>query len=105
MANTPSPKQRTTIPGISTGTSTKACFHSAAQSEFAPSDYDVRHNFKLYGVWTPRFFHGEHSWLEKIAGGWTVTGIFNAHTGFPWTPFLQCPSPRRYQFLQPGVRK
>jgi hypothetical protein len=57
------------------------------QSEFSPSDYDVRHNFKLYGVWTPRFFHGDHSWLEKVAGGWTVTGIFNAHTGFPWTPF------------------
>jgi len=62
-------------------------FPFSRQSEFAPSDYDVRHNFKLYGVWTPRFFHGEHSWLEKIAGGWTVTGIFNAHTGFPWTPF------------------
>jgi hypothetical protein len=57
------------------------------QAEFAPSDYDVRHNFKLYGVWTPRIFHGDHSWLEKIAGGWTVTGIFNAHTGFPWTPY------------------
>src|SRR3984893_8235228 len=57
------------------------------QAEFAPSDYDVKHNFKLYGVWTPRIFHGDTSWLEKIAGGWTVTGIFNAHTGFPWTPF------------------
>jgi len=62
-------------------------FPFSRQSEFAPSDYDVRHNFKLYGVWTPRFFHGDHSWLEKIAGGWTLTGIFNAHTGFPWTPF------------------
>jgi Carboxypeptidase regulatory-like domain/TonB dependent receptor len=57
------------------------------QSEFAPSDYDVKHNFKLYGIWSPRIFHGDNSWLEKIAGGWTVTGIFNAHTGFPWTPF------------------
>jgi hypothetical protein len=57
------------------------------QAEFAPADYDVRHNFKVYGVWTPRIFHGDNSWLEKIAGGWTVTGIFNAHTGFPWTPY------------------
>jgi hypothetical protein len=57
------------------------------QAEFAPADYDVRHNFKLYGVWTPRIFHGDNSWLEKIVGGWTVTGILNAHTGFPWTPF------------------
>jgi Carboxypeptidase regulatory-like domain/TonB dependent receptor len=57
------------------------------QADFAPSDYDVRHSFKLYGVWTPRIFHGDNSMLEKVAGGWTVTGILNAHTGFPWTPF------------------
>jgi hypothetical protein len=57
------------------------------QADFAPADFDVRHNFKLYGVWTPRFFHGDHAWMEKILGGWTITGIFNAHTGFPFTPF------------------
>jgi hypothetical protein len=57
------------------------------RAEFAPSDYDVRHNLKIYGVWTPRIFRGSNSWMEKIAGGWTVTGIINAHTGFPFTPF------------------
>ena len=57
------------------------------QADFAPADYDVRHNFKLYGIWTPRIFRGDNNWLEKVVGGWTVTGIFNAHTGFPWTPF------------------
>lgn len=57
------------------------------RGEFAPADFDVRHNFKLYGVWTPRIFHGENAWLEKVAGGWTISGVINAHTGFPWTPF------------------
>ncbi len=57
------------------------------RAEFAPADFDVRHNFKLYGIWTPRIFRGSNSWLEKIVGGWTVTGILNAHTGFPFTPF------------------
>ncbi len=57
------------------------------RGEFAPADFDVRHNFKLYGVWTPRIFRGKNSLLEKTAGGWTVTGIINAHTGFPWTPY------------------
>ena len=57
------------------------------QAQWAPSDFDVKHNFKLYGIWTPRFFSGQQSWLEKVAGGWTVSSIFNAHSGFPWTPF------------------
>ncbi|MGH9682977.1 MAG: carboxypeptidase regulatory-like domain-containing protein [Candidatus Acidiferrales bacterium] len=53
---------------------------------YGPSDYDATHNFKVYGVWTPRIFSGE-GWKEKVAGGWTFSGIFNAHSGFPWTPF------------------
>jgi hypothetical protein len=53
---------------------------------YATSDYDSRHAFKVFGVWSPTIFRGEHGWLEKIAGGWTVSGILNAHTGFPWTP-------------------
>ena len=50
------------------------------------ADYNVRHAFKVFGVWTPRIFSGSHSWLEKIAGGWSISGILNAHSGFPWTP-------------------
>jgi hypothetical protein len=51
---------------------------------FANADYDVRHAFKLYGVWTPTIFRG-NSWAEKVAGGWSISGILNAHSGFPWT--------------------
>jgi hypothetical protein len=57
------------------------------QAEFSPADFDVRHTLKIYGVWTPRIFRGSNSWMEKIAGGWTITGIITAHTGFPFTPF------------------
>jgi Carboxypeptidase regulatory-like domain len=53
---------------------------------YATSDYDTRHAFKLYGIYSPRIFRGDNSWLEKIAGGWSISGILNAHTGFPWTP-------------------
>ncbi len=69
------------------GDFTQGVYPFTRQAEFAPSDYDVKHNFKLYGIWTPRIFRGSNSWIEKIVGGWTVTGIFNAHTGFPFTPF------------------
>jgi Carboxypeptidase regulatory-like domain len=53
---------------------------------FGPADYDVRNMFKLYGVWAPTIFRGDRSWMEKVAGGWTLSGILNAHSGFPWTP-------------------
>jgi Carboxypeptidase regulatory-like domain len=53
---------------------------------YAPSDYNVGKAFKIYAMWQPVFFHGEHGWLEKIAGGWSLSGIFNVHSGFPWSP-------------------
>ncbi len=51
-----------------------------------PADYDVTHNFQVWGVWTPRIFKGTHSWKEKVAGGWQLSGILDMHSGFPWTP-------------------
>lgn len=51
-----------------------------------PADFDVTHNFKFMGVWTPVIFRGSHSWMEKVLGGWTISAILNAHSGFPWTP-------------------
>jgi len=55
-------------------------------SGFSTSDYDIRHAFKVYGVWSPTIFRGSRSWMEKVAGGWSLSGILNAHTGFPFTP-------------------
>jgi hypothetical protein len=26
--------------------------------------------------------------MEKIAGGWSLSGIFNIHSGFPWSPMV-----------------
>jgi hypothetical protein len=60
------------------------------------SDYNVGKAFKLYGLWQPVFFHGSHSWLEKVVGGWSVSGILNIHTGFPWTPVFNVPGGQLY---------
>jgi Carboxypeptidase regulatory-like domain len=54
--------------------------------DYGRSDYNVTKAFKLYGTWQPVFFHGTHSWMEKVAGGWTLSGFFTAHSGFPWSP-------------------
>jgi hypothetical protein len=48
------------------------------------SDYDVRHNVKLYGTWSPAFF--KNGWKSRWLDGWQASGILNWNTGFPWTP-------------------
>lgn len=50
------------------------------------SDYDVTHAFKVFGVWSPTIFKDPNSWAERLLGGWSLSGILNAHSGFPWTP-------------------
>jgi len=55
---------------------------------YGRSDYNVGKAFKLFGVWQPVLFHGDRSWVEKIAGGWSLSGIFNIHSGFPWSPLV-----------------
>jgi len=55
-----------------------------------PSDFDSRHNTKIWGLFTPKFSHG-NGFVNKVLGGWTITGIINIHSGFPWTP-QYCPN-------------
>ena len=55
--------------------------------DYGRCDYNVGKSFKLFGVWQPVFFHGQ-GWKEKILDGWSLSGIFNIHSGFPWTPFV-----------------
>jgi hypothetical protein len=55
--------------------------------DYGRSDYNVANAFKLFGMWQPVFFHG-NSWVDKVAGGWSLSGIWNWHSGFPWTQFV-----------------
>jgi Carboxypeptidase regulatory-like domain/TonB dependent receptor len=55
-------------------------------NEYGPSDFDVTNAYKLFGIWSPSLFLGQGSLLGKIAGGWTLSGILNFHSGFPWNP-------------------
>lgn len=55
-------------------------------TEKGPSDFDVRHNWVVSGLWDLPIFRNSDSWAGKILGGWQLNGIFTYHTGFPWTP-------------------
>lgn len=55
--------------------------------DWGNSDYDVRHRFVVSPIWeTPWFRTGEPLRRETL-GGWTVSGIFTAHTGIPFSVY------------------
>ena len=59
---------------------------------YGRSDSNIGKSLKVFGLWQPVIFHSEHSWAEKVAGGWSLSGILNLHTGFPWTPNYGLPA-------------
>jgi hypothetical protein len=52
------------------------------------SDFDVRHNFVLDGLWELPLFRGRHDFLGTMLGGWTVSGIMSKHSGFPFAAVI-----------------
>jgi hypothetical protein len=65
------------------------------REERGPSDFDVRHNLVVSGLWELPIFKNRHDATGNILGGWQISGILTAHTGFPWTPVVgQCISTR-----------
>jgi len=58
---------------------------------YGPSEFNVGKQFKLFGLWQPVLFHGGNEWREKILGDWSLSGIFQYHTGFPYSPTYGVP--------------
>jgi hypothetical protein len=59
---------------------------------YGRSDFNVGKSFKLFGMWQPVIFHGSQNWMEKVVGGWSLSGILNLHSGFGWTPTYYAPT-------------
>lgn len=56
--------------------------------EWGPSDFDVRHNFVVAGVYELPFFRSNRKGLAyKLLGGFELSGILTRHTGYPFTVF------------------
>lgn len=73
------------------GAETNQTFPQDLRQERGPSDFDVRHNLNVSGLWDLPLFRNRKDWVGKVLGGWQVDGILTAHTGFPWTPHTgQC---------------
>lgn len=52
------------------------------------SDFDVRQNFVMDAIWELPVFRARHDFLGTALGGWTVSGIMSAHTGFPYSALI-----------------
>lgn len=73
------------------GFETNQTFPQDLRQERGPSDFDVRHNLNISGLWDLPFLRNRRDFIGKAFGGWQIDGILTAHTGFPWTPHIgQC---------------
>ncbi|HKT45894.1 MAG TPA: TonB-dependent receptor [Candidatus Acidoferrales bacterium] len=59
----------------------------------ASSDYDVRQHFQLSSFWELPLFRGRHDFAGSLLGGWTLGGILEKHTGFPFTALIGACNP------------
>src|SRR5688572_1441987 len=86
------------------GAVTNQTFPQDLRQERGPSDYDVRHNLTISGLWDIPLFRNRRDFIGKAFGGWQIDGILSAHTGFPWTPHTgQCVrAPNSQDFVCPS---
>ena len=59
---------------------------------YGPSNFDVRHTFVGQVVYELPYGHGRqhalHGIADGVVGGWTVSTLFQWHTGAPFTPVV-----------------
>ena len=82
---------------------TNQTFPQDQRFERGPSDYDVKHNLVLSGLWDLPIFRTRKDTVGKLLGGWQLNGILTAHSGFPWTPLIgNCVRTPSNQFVCPS---
>ena len=55
-------------------------------TEYGPSDFDVPQYFTFSSLYDLPFFKRQEGFLGHVLGGFNLSGIFTASSGFPWTP-------------------
>src|SRR6185436_11503264 len=55
--------------------------------DYGYADYDVRHRFVSSVIWQVPYFKNLDGIGKTLLDGWTITGIFTARTGTPFTIF------------------
>jgi hypothetical protein len=55
--------------------------------DFGNGDLDVRHRFVTAVIYTAPFFKNAHNLAGFVLGGWQATGMYQVHTGAPFSYF------------------
>jgi hypothetical protein len=55
--------------------------------DYGNADYDIRHRFVLSPIWETPWFKTGRGFMTQALGGWTVSGIFTARTGTPFSAY------------------
>jgi len=55
--------------------------------DWGSSDFDVRHRVVISPIWQTPWFKSGHSVESEVLGGWTVSSIFTARTGIPFSVY------------------
>ncbi|MFL6307925.1 MAG: carboxypeptidase regulatory-like domain-containing protein [Candidatus Sulfotelmatobacter sp.] len=45
--------------------------------------YDRKYVYNMFVVYSPPFYKGQHGFMGRVLGGWTIAGIFTAGSGTP----------------------
>jgi Carboxypeptidase regulatory-like domain/TonB dependent receptor len=53
--------------------------------DWGNSDFDERQRVVLSPIWATPWFKNGSGWERQALGGWTVSSIFTAHTGIPFS--------------------
>ena len=57
------------------------------------ADFDIRHLFNANAIWELPFGRGRaygtnmNRWVDAVVGGWSISGIFTARSGLPFSAF------------------
>jgi len=76
----------------------------SAATDYASSDFDLRHSFSGALVWTSPSW-GHSGIVSPLIRDWSLSGIVVARTGFPFNAIVQLPSldPGGYAYSRPDL--
>jgi hypothetical protein len=55
--------------------------------DWGSSDFDIRHRIVISPIWQTPWFKSGHSIESEVLGGWTVSSIFTARSGTPFSVY------------------